>query len=70
MTRLEDVARNLASELSEVGEEDWRHYINLALQVCDRLDYAFHRQLNPFHVETLENFARPIQGPPIKVRVK
>ena len=47
MTHRELIARELAAELSDGGEEDWRRYVSLAQQVEDRLNW----QLLPLMVQ-------------------
>ena len=41
MTRLEQIARDLAAVLSPQGEEDWRRFLPLAEKVGGRLDRQF-----------------------------
>lgn len=41
MTRLEQIARDLAAVLSPQGEEDWRRFLGLAEKVGVRLDRQF-----------------------------
>ncbi len=41
MTRSETIARQLAAELSDNGEQDWRGFVPLARQVHDRLEQQF-----------------------------
>ncbi len=38
MTKHEKIARQLAAELSEKGEQAWRSYVAMALEVDDRLE--------------------------------
>lgn len=41
MTRLEQIARDLAAVLSPGGEDDWRRFLGLAARVGARLDRQF-----------------------------
>ncbi len=41
MTKHQKIARQLAAELSEKGEQAWRGYVALAREVDDRLERQF-----------------------------
>ena len=48
MTRNETIARQLAAELSENGEQDWRDFVALAQEVHDRLEQQFNLIVGPY----------------------
>ncbi len=47
MTKYEKTARQLAAELSKIGERDWRNYVALARQVDDSLERQFQQIISP-----------------------
>ncbi len=47
MTKHEKIARQLAAELSEKGEQDWRGYVALAREVDDRLEREIRLIIGP-----------------------
>ncbi len=47
MIKHEKIARQLAAELSEKGEQAWRSYVALAREVDDRLERQFRLIVSP-----------------------
>ncbi len=52
MTKHEKIARQLAAELSEKGEQAWRSYVALAREVDDRLERQFRLIVGPRSIGT------------------
>ncbi len=52
MTKHEKIARQLAAEISEKGEQDWRSYVALAREVDDGLERQFRLIVGPSLIGT------------------
>ncbi len=55
MTKHEKIARQLAAELSEKGEQAWRGYVALAREVEGRLEREFRLIIGPRSIGTYRN---------------
>lgn len=53
MNKCEAIARQLAAELSETGEQDWRGFVILAQEVHERLEQQFQRILGPLAADVV-----------------
>ncbi len=52
MTKYEKIARQLAAELSDKGEQAWRSYVALAREVDDHLERQFRLIVGPRPIGT------------------
>ncbi len=55
MTKHEKIARQLAAEISEKGEQDWRSYVALAREVDESLERVFRLIIEARSVGTYRN---------------